>query len=786
MTEQDDVPAGQLRFVTHYEPGLPSGHYDVTVSQAVSAVGATVAPVTRGMLVSGPRFALDPSDIHAQYPPAAANGTFAGVLPHVVFTKRLLPWERPLPTGDKAVKPDPGTPWLALLAFQLGELLVSGGTDPAKAAVAGYAATTTVSALLAEGSASVRVPDLTPDTADETGMGCQVISITNETFARIVPVRRELPFLAHGRQVDVTGKVLLDRPNPGQFSVAVANRFPLPGTETVGAPCIVHLVSLEGFGDLLNGAAPVRPPQPTVRLVSLFSWTFGCLQDQAQTFAGLARNLAFDGQQRRPAQSLPLRLPLPAAGATDKPTVAVNTRLSDGYLALGYHTRAGDDGFAWYRGPLAPSVTQPVFPPGRFLTADAAMIFDPATGVFDLSLAAAWQCGRSLALADQAYAGILMRLRQQLRNQLSQLTVGDADLPGGTGPAHPALAALFRDGLLQQVGDAAKGRHPLARPSRPRARPARPAPVQRLRALLAEAPTRAALTDGLDGNPDAAAVAAWLGRLVLLQGVPFDHLVADARMLPPESIRFGYLDQNWICALIDGALAIGLGTTAESSLQEVLTGQLAALAEQDALAARATALGQPVPPAPVGPAAAILIRSALVAGWPGVVVQGTLAGAGVPLLRLDAVQPDVLVAVFAGVPDTVLIEAPHEGLAFGVDEVGEIVTRTLSGPVIKNGARVVIYDPDAPDAPARSFPSLRPGGARVLNVNTDPAYPAQRPPDTPVDLLGLIARALGAGTAALDPAVFSLQMIQGPERVIFTLTPATAATAGSTAGEAQA
>jgi hypothetical protein len=145
----------------------------------------------------------------------------------------------------------------------------------------------------------------------------------------------------------------------------------------------------------------------------------------------------------------------------------------------------------------------------------------------------------------------------------------------------------------------------------------------------------------------------------------------------------------------------------------------------------------------------------------------------------------VLVAVFAGVPDTVLIEAPHEGLAFGVDEVGEIVTRTLSGPVIKNGARVVIYDPDAPDAPARSFPSLRPGGARVLNVNTDPAYPAQRPPDTPVDLLGLIARALGAGTAALDPAVFSLQMIQGPERVIFTLTPATAATA-ATAGEAQA
>jgi hypothetical protein len=764
-------PPGQIRFVAGYQPGLPAGTYDVSASQDVSAHGAavgTVAPATHRMVVSGPRFALDPGDIHAEYPPAAASGAFGQVLPHVVFTKRLLPWERQLPAGDQAGTPGPPAPWLALLVFQPGELLISDG-DPATAATAGYAATMTVSQLLAQDPAAVRVPRLTPVT-DEAAMSCQVISITNATFASVVPTRRELPFLAHGREVDVAGKSLLDMYNPGQFSIVVANRFPLPGTAAAGVPCIAHLVSLEGFGDLLTGTAPARPPQPTVKLVSLFSWTFGCLQDDSQTFRGLARNLALDGTTPRPAQALRLSLPFTASGATDPATVTVNTRLLDGYLALGYHTRTGDDGFAWYRGPLTPSVPRPAFAPGTFPTSDAAMIFDSGTGVFDLSLAAAWECGRSLALADQAYAGALMRLRQQKRSQLHYLTSGDADLPGGIGPAQAALAAVIHAGALQQVGAAAAGAD-LPRLARRPAGPPAPAPVQRLRALLARPAVKAALTGGLDDNPDAVAVAARLGQLSLLEGIPFDHLVPDARMLPPESARFCYLDQGWISAMIDGALAIGQGTTEDSSLQHVLTEQLVAMAAQSALAARATVLGLPVPPAPAGPTAAILIRSALVTGWPGVVVRGVLAGADVPLLRLDAVRPDVLVGVFAGVPDTAAIEEPHESLAFGVTLTGKIwkiVTRTVAGSTITDGPEMNFYDPDAP----ASVPSsLRPGGARVLNLNSDPAYPSQQPPGTPLDLLGLIAHGLQTGTVAITPATFALQMVLGAAQLTFSQLP---------------
>jgi hypothetical protein len=253
---------------------------------------------------------------------------------------------------------------------------------------------------------------------------------------------------------------------------------------------------------------------------------------------------------------------------------------------------------------------------------------------------------------------------------------------------------------------------------------------------------------------------------MLLEGIPFSHLVPDARMLPAESLRFFYLDQGWISSLIDGALAIGLGTSEESGVQDLLSVQLMQMAQTSALAARATALGQPVPTPASGPLAGVVIRSALVSGWPGTVIAGTAGGTTVPLLRFDIVQPNVMVAIFNGVPDTVTIEEPHEGLAFGVDEAGQIVMRTVSNSVITNGEEITIYNPDQP---TQQFVSLRTAGLRVLNVNSDPAFPTTSAPATPVDLLGLVARGLNEGTGSLGPGDFALQMIQGPE--LLTIKP---------------
>ena len=49
----------------------------------------------------------------------------------------------------------------------------------------------------------------------------------------------------------------------------------------------------------------------------------------------------------------------------------------------------------------------------------------------------------------------------------------------------------------------------------------------------------------------------WLTDLTKLRGVPFDHIVPDERLLPNESIRFFKLDPVWITHLLDGAFSIG-------------------------------------------------------------------------------------------------------------------------------------------------------------------------------------------------------------------------------------
>jgi hypothetical protein len=96
-------------------------------------------------------------------------------------------------------------------------------------------------------------------------------------------------------------------------------------------------------------------------------------------------------------RAAPLALPAPAA-APD----LVATACAGGWSPLEHRTRAGVRTVAWYRGPGAPVRVapnpQPAFPSG-----DAALLLDPASGMFDVSYASAWQLGRLLALRNRAF-----------------------------------------------------------------------------------------------------------------------------------------------------------------------------------------------------------------------------------------------------------------------------------------------------------------------------------------------------------------------------------------------
>jgi hypothetical protein len=754
MISASTLTTGEVQFYDWFEPGLKDGTYRIDVTQILTGVpNATIDPVSQSFVVQGPRFAIEPSEVHTSFPPNGATGAFEDVLPHVVLNKRLLPWERDVPGlgGD--------VPWMALLVFSDGELVgdLAGGD---------YAQTITVRQLMAP-DPNVRKPDLSaaPPIGADLQSSCKAITCSSALFAQIVPTARELPLLAHVRQVNTSGKVLLDIKDDGWFSVVVANRFPLAGTADAAARSIVHLVSLEGFGDLLTGMAPAAPAQSQVQLVSLASWTFSCLAEPSQTFEGLAQNLAYDPSSNfalRPAASLVLQLPYTPSGKSDAGTLAVQQRLNDGYVALGYHAPSGEDGFAWYRGPCSPVVPNMVPGAARFATADAATIYDPASGVFDLALATAWQAGRSLALSSKSFATALTRTRIAANATLEKYAAADR------ATMHAQLASLFSSTAIRTVDRPAPhtGVGHVTPPAR-RTRPARPAPVTAVREVLARADVQAELTQQVQDLPDAQAVAERLGDWLLLRGVPFVHLVPDARMLTMESIRFFYLDANWLGALVDGALSVGQGTSRSSAVQAALTQQLEQMAQAAALAWRAKALGQTPPAQAATPQSGFLLRSALASGWPGLGVRGTAAGAPVPLLRLEHVGPNVLIALFNGVPDTVTLSEPHEGLGFGVSDSGELTTRTLLNARVTSGPSVMVYEPAQPAAPSVA---IRSGGQRVLNVSSDP-NPPNHAPTAPLDLLELLASKLTIAPAAIGPAYFGVQMVKGPEEIVFSLAP---------------
>ena len=65
----------------------------------------------------------------------------------------------------------------AYVALIHERMLADPDADATKLAIAGYAVTTTVTDLLAADSKTVRVPHVTPDTADEAAMSCQIITV---------------------------------------------------------------------------------------------------------------------------------------------------------------------------------------------------------------------------------------------------------------------------------------------------------------------------------------------------------------------------------------------------------------------------------------------------------------------------------------------------------------------------------------------------------------------------------------------------------------------------------
>lgn len=259
----------------------------------------------------------------------------------------------------------------------------------------------------------------------------------------------------------------------------------------------------------------------------------------------------------------------------------------------------------------------------------------------------------------------------------------------------------------------------------------------------------------------------WLARLRLLEGVPFAYLVADSELLPPESIRFFYLDRNWTDALVQGALSAGTLNSADRAQLEPLYGQIRRELDEEERDVRLPG-GEPVQRGPAGVITGFLLRSRAVSGWPGMHVRAysrEVVGDEevvpeshpnrIKLLRLERLAPAVLFALFDGIPQLVHLEEPRQGLQFGV----------RLAPVGNTGnynAKVVARDRNTTEdvVPEKMMPvSFRPGAPGVLDLKRT----AETFINTPETNTG----------PALDGAEFALQMIRFPYRQVFGRTDGT-------------
>jgi hypothetical protein len=264
-------------------------------------------------------------------------------------------------------------------------------------------------------------------------------------------------------------------------------------------------------------------------------------------------------------------------------------------------------------------------------------------------------------------------------------------------------------------------------------------------------------------NQDARQVLDWLKTTALLYNVPFNNLVAHPALLPQESIRFFYIDQNWIDALLDGALSIGVQTSRDADFQSIMRDKLFQNVRDDIAVVRDALLGiPPGSPSTIVQMAGFLLRSQCVTNWPGLEISAWAASDPAnPMkpLRLDRLADDTLFAIYPEIPIRLTFTEPGEGLVFGVEDEGVEMRYFpgVSGFTPENMGKVIETNGSRPCLPFQSI--LTSGPNLAIRMNR-------------AGSAGLVQLMEGIlpGKPQLTPASFAVQMARVPEQLLLTLS----------------
>lgn len=448
-------------FVLHSNaiPTLPAGSYVVRAQQSFSAEGATTTTLDSHVEVTGPRFTLPPDQILSTFPPNKSEGAFSARLPQIVLKRRSLPWERMAAPGLARE-----IPWLALVLLADGEAEFHAARPVAECVTAGVTLTgrgdtavadsITVTQTVVEKVFPTKddLPLLTHvrevDLSDtELAMGdddgwlavvlCNRLPQSGVRYrACLVSLEGQYDVLAASADVEPDPPAAFESPfvypnavlatGPGiptplpvETSVSIVDAWSREAQQPKFAATqrevrrvdrtftAAHVGAMHTVGTLDLSALL----EPRFTFPVLANWQFTCVGDA--DFRTLIQRLdvgMLDTVERPPVVRLGQKPPPPRSRPEPQVT-------DTGHVALSHTTRTGEDETVWYRGPLLPH-------PGRRDTPNAAgelpllHASDQARrigpdGRENLALAAAFEIGRLLALAEPNVVASFLNWRKQ-------------------------------------------------------------------------------------------------------------------------------------------------------------------------------------------------------------------------------------------------------------------------------------------------------------------------------------------------------------------------------------
>ncbi len=174
-------------------------------------------------------------------------------------------------------------------------------------------------------------------------------------------------------------------------------------------------------------------------------------------------------------------------------------------------------------------------------------------------------------------------------------------------------------------------------------------------------------------------LAEWFAQLNLLKGVPLSYLAGDEKQLPPESIRFFYLDKNWTNQMTGGALSIGAGSRKATALNHFYKEDFDAMGKESIRHPRERLVHPKQKPfyhrraklqaEDTGEITGFIMRSQLVKLWKGLESAATdKQGNPLVILRMEQLSEDIMLCLYQGEIAKLRVKEPKEGLRFGAHE----------------------------------------------------------------------------------------------------------------------